>query len=99
MHYLALNLEDTNVNPIAKFGTIGGLLNTIVPMVLIIGSLSFLAMLLYAAFLILTAGGSADNISKAQKMATWAVIGLMVMVFSYTFMRVIANILKIQLPF
>ncbi len=99
MHYLALNLEDTNVNPIAKFGTIGGLLNTIVPLVLIIGSLSFLAMLLYAAFLILTAGGSADNISKAQKMATWAVIGLMVMVFSYTFMRVIANILKIQLPF
>ncbi len=99
MQYLALNLEDTSVNPIAKFSTIGGLLNTFVPMAIIIGSLSMLVMYLYAAFLILTAGGSPDNIGKAQKVATWASIGLAVMIFSYTFMRIIASILKITLPF
>lgn len=85
--------------PAAYFNSIGGIVNVLVGVVMVIAALVFGGMLLYAAYLIITAGGNPDNIETAKKTATYALIGLVIMVMGYTIVRLIAWILNIQLPF
>lgn len=101
MTVYAVDLNNPAVNPIQKFGNIASILNLVVPLLMSGAALLFLIMLLRAGFKIITAGGDPNQISAAQKMMTFAVIGLVVIISSYTLIRIIGYVFQIsdKLPF
>lgn len=98
MVYADFKIDETTFPP-ARIADIGGILNLILPLLVLGAALLFLIMFLFAGFQWLTAGGSMDNAKKAQKTMTFAVIGLVVVVISYTAVKLIGFILQITLPF
>jgi hypothetical protein len=93
----AFNFSDVAVNPVAKFGDIATLLNVLLPLITIGAAFIFLIMLLYGAFTWLTAGDNAENVKKAQKLLVNAVLGLIIILFSYVIVKIIGLIFKIPL--
>lgn len=96
--YAAIDLSNETTNPIAKFGTIGSLMNILIPTLIIGAAFLLLVMLLYGAYSIITSGGNAENMAKAQKTFTFAILGLVVVVLSFLFVKLISLIFKIQAP-
>ncbi len=84
--------------PPARFGSIGGLLNIIIPILIFGAALLLLVMLLYGGFTMLTAGGNPENVEKAKKIMTFAIIGLIVVILSFLFVKIIGIIFNIALP-
>lgn len=101
MYVYAVDISDPTLNPVAKFGTIGTLVNLIVPVLMTGAALVFLIMLMRAGFMIITAGGSSEQVAKAQKMMTFAVIGLIFIISSFTLVKLIGFVFQIsdKLPF
>lgn len=56
-----------------------------------VGGLSVF-MLILAGILYITAYGNDERLAKAKKTAIWAVIGLLITLFSYTIVQIIAKI-------
>ncbi|PIS15934.1 hypothetical protein COT62_01065 [Candidatus Roizmanbacteria bacterium CG09_land_8_20_14_0_10_41_9] len=98
MVYADFTIDETTFPP-ARIGNIGEILNTVLPLLMLGAALLFLVMFLFAGFQWLTAGGSTDNTKKAQKTMTFAVLGLVIVVISYTAVKLIGFILQIRLPF
>ena len=82
----------------AKFGTIGSLLNVIIPIIIIVASGVLLAMLVMGAFTVLTAGGDPEKIKKAQHTITYAVFGFAIIILSYFIVKLISYITGINVP-
>jgi len=74
------------------------LVNFLVPLLFIGAAIIFLFTLLYGAFMVITAEGNPENIKKAQKLLTYAVIGLVIVVLSYFIVSLIKTLLNISTP-
>lgn len=94
----ALNLADPAVNPTAKIGTVSTLINVIVPILMTVGGFLFLVMLLIGAFTYLTSAGQQEQLKKAQQTLTFAILGLVFVVFSFIIVKIIGIILKVDIP-
>lgn len=82
--------------PARYFTSIGALVNTVVPALLLIAALILLAMLFYAAYKVLTAGGNPDAITEARNTATFAIVGIVVIMLSYLIVRIVSFILGVD---
>jgi len=80
----------------AKFDSIATIVNIMTPLFMIVGGFMCLGMLLFGAFQYLTAGDSAEKVKKAQATLMYAVLGLIIMVSSYTLVKIIAFVFKVQ---
>ncbi|OGK42635.1 hypothetical protein A3A74_06390 [Candidatus Roizmanbacteria bacterium RIFCSPLOWO2_01_FULL_35_13] len=98
MDVYALDLSDKNINPLAKIATIGQLMNVFLPALIIGAAILLLIMLLYGSYTWITAGGNAENVAKAQKIMTYSVFGLVLVILSLLFVRLITTIFKISAP-
>src|SRR3990167_3372481 len=98
MKVYALDFSDPNTNPLARFSTFAHLLNVFIPLLIVGAALLLLVMLLYGAFTILTAAGNPENIKKAQKIFTFAILGLIVVILSFLFVKLISIIFNISAP-
>lgn len=85
--------------PARYFNSIGGIVNILISLVMTIAALTFGVMLLISAYKILTAGENAEAVDSAKKTATFAIIGLVIIFMAYTFVRLLAWILNVNLPF
>jgi cell division protein FtsW (lipid II flippase) len=85
--------------PAAYFTSIGGIVNVLISVIMAIAGLVFGGMLLYSAYMVITAGGNPDNIETAKKTATYAILGIVIMFMAYTFVRLLAWMLNVDLPF
>ena len=65
-------------NPL-KFGTIGELINYIADFIIIIALPIATIMVVYAAFLFITAGGGDERVKKAKTIITLAIIGIAIL--------------------
>ena len=80
--------------------SIGDIINFVLPLVTAGAGILFLVMLLYGAFTWMTAGEKADNVAKASKTITFAIVGLVFIVLSYTLVKLISAIFGVKdLPF
>jgi len=95
----ALDLTDHNINPLAKFGNLAIILNIIIPLLIIGAAIILLFVLIWGAFLILTAGGNPEKIKSAKQLFTFAIIGFIIVISSLIIVKLIGTILKINLPF
>ena len=96
----AIEINPDNFTP-AKITSIQNLMNIILPLLMTFTSLFFLIMLFKSAFRILTAGENKEEVEKAKKTISFAVLGLIIIISSFLFVRIIAKILQIEsiLPF
>lgn len=93
---LALNWNNANTLHIAKYSNVATLVNILSPMLITGGALMFLAMTVMATYNIITAAGSAEKIAKAQKIFFFAIVGLVIVIFSYTGVRLLGYLLNIE---
>ena len=85
--------------PAVRFANIGVLLGIIIPLAYIVGGLICGWMLIWSAYLIITASGEAENVQKAQQTATFAVIGILVIIVSAVLVNLLGFITNIDFPF
>jgi hypothetical protein len=94
-----LEINPTNFAP-AKISNLGTILNVVLPLLQAGAALLFLATLLQAGFTWVTAGDKPENIAKARKKIFFAIIGLLIVVLSFVFVKIISYMLGINnLPF
>ena len=94
--YAQVNLANEHVCPSCRFSTFASLVNLFLPILIAGAAMIFLAMTLTASFHVLTAGGSAEKLAKAQKTFTYAIIGLLIVITSYLFVKLLGVILGFQ---
>lgn len=94
-----INIGDPNLFPPAKFGNLASLLNIFMPLTIIVGSIILLFVLIFGGYKILTAGGNPEEIKKGQQIFTTAIMGFIIIVFAYLFVRIIGRIFNISFPF
>ena len=97
--YASVRIDQTSVNPIAKFNSIGSILNLLLPTIMIVASLVFLAILLYGAFSYVTSSGEQDKVQKARKTITYSLLGLVLILFSYLIVSLVGVVTGTGLPF
>ena len=93
----AINIKDS-FEP-AKYSTIGSFLNILFPIMTLGGAIIFLVMLLYGAYTYITAGDNPKNVQKAQQTLVFAFIGLLIVVLSFTAVKLISSLFKVDLTF
>lgn len=93
-----MNLADPNVNPMAKVGNLGVLLNVIIPIMTALAGLTFLIMLIFGAFTYLTSGDSAEGVKKGTAIMTSAIIGLVLVLCAYLLVKLIGYFFNISIP-
>ncbi len=91
----AINIGPDNFAP-ARFDTLAVFLNIFLPLATALAAVIFLVMMLRAAFVIITNGDNADAIKKAQAAMTFAVLGLIITIFSFLIVRLIGRILNVN---
>ena len=80
--------------PAAKIVNIGQVVNLVLPLALTGAGLIFLAVLLFAAFNILTHGDNPEALKKAYGSIATAVMGLFIVIISYLVVRLLGVIPK-----
>ncbi len=84
--------------PAAKFANLAVIINLIVPIIMVGAAVMFLFMLVSAAFSIITGEGKPEALAKATKTASFAVLGLAVVLSAFIIVKLIGVILKIDMP-
>lgn len=86
--------QEGNFKP-AKIANISTLLNVVLPLLTLGAALVFLAICLYAAFMIITNGENKEKIAEAQKTLGYAVFGLFVVITSFIVVKLIGFVLGV----
>jgi len=92
-----MDINPTTFAP-AKFANVSIFVNLLFPLIIIGAAVIFLVMLLLGAFSWITGAGTPENMKKVQGTFTFAVLGLVIVLISYLAVKLIASLLKIQLP-
>jgi len=77
----------------AAQGTLGQNVTSIINFFLGLLGLVAVAFLIYAGVLMVTAGGNDEQIGKAKKVITFAVIGIVIILLSYTIVTFVTSTL------
>lgn len=93
----ALEINPTTF-PAARFGTIGNILNLVIPTITVGASVVFLFMIIYAAITYIQSGGDAKKVTQAQSMFVYAIIGIILVVIANIIVRIIGYITKVEIP-
>ncbi len=91
----AIDINKDNFAP-AKFDTVSVFLNVLLPLATAGAALIFLVMMLRAAFNIITHGDNPEAIKKAQQSMVFAILGLLIVILSFLFVRLIGKILGVN---
>lgn len=84
--------------PAAKFRDLASLLNLIIPLIYVVAALTLLVMLFVGGYTLITAGGNPERVKKAQSIFTFAIAGFIIILLSYLIAKLIALVLKVDLP-
>ena len=76
---------------VAAQGTLGQNITNIINFFLGLLGLISVAFLIYAGVLMVTAGGNEEQIGKARKVITYAVIGIVIILLSYTIVTFVTS--------
>ena len=87
------NVEDpSGINGPTKM-TLGQSITGIINYFLGLLGLIAVAFLIYAGVLMVTAGGNEEQVAKAKKIITYAVIGLIIVILSFAIVQFVASVL------
>lgn len=78
---------------VAAQGTLGSNITTLLNYFLGMLGLVAVAFLIYAGILMVTAGGAEEQVTKARKIIMYAVIGIVIILLSYTIVTFVSSAL------
>lgn len=78
---------------VAAQGTLGQNITTIINYFLGLLGLIAVAFLIYAGILMVTAGGNDEQVTKARKVIMYAVVGIVIILLSYTVVTFVSSAL------
>lgn len=84
--------------PSVRFANIGLLVSIIAPVLVIGAVLIFGGMMIMVAWKIVNSRGNAEEVAKAQGAAMFAVIGIVVVISAYLFIKLLEFILGVDFP-
>lgn len=84
--------------PAARFTDLGTLLNVVTPLFTILAALILGGMLGRSALLILTAGDDPEKVGQARQTATYAFIGIIIILSAYFIVKLIGTIFQVDIP-
>src|SRR3989344_3133016 len=84
--------------PSSRFANIGILVSILAPVLVIGAVLIFLGMMIMVAWKIINSKGNAEEVAKAQGTAMFAVIGIVVVISAYLFIKLLEFILGVDFP-
>ncbi len=87
----------TDFAPAKNFGSIASFINLFIPLIMVIAAVLTLVMFLWGGYTYVTAGGESEKLDQAKKNFTFAIIGLVIIVSSFLFAKLIAKILGITI--
>lgn len=96
--FAVIDLNNPNTFRPARFGNINEMVGLLIPLLTIIAVIVFGAMLLSAGYTVITAGGEPEKMQEAQKTATNAIIGILIIVLAGLIVGVLGFLFNIQIP-
>jgi hypothetical protein len=90
--FFATDTTPEGINAVAK-GSFTANVTTVINYFLGILGLIAVGFIIYAGVLMVTAGGNEDAIGKGRKIITYAVIGIVIILLSYTIVTFVTNAL------
>lgn len=96
--YLQALTIDSQTFPAARITDIGTLVNVIAPILTLVAAVLFGVMMVKVGLLILTAGSEKEKIAKSGQTATWAIVGLTVILAAYLVIKLLEFILGVDFP-
>lgn len=75
-----------------SFGTLGTVIETAIPFLLVFAGVGLLLMILSAGFALLTSGGDPKRLETGKQRLTYAVIGFIVVFAAYWIVQLVARI-------
>ncbi|MBU0577320.1 pilin [Patescibacteria group bacterium] len=78
---------------VAAQGTLGQNITTMINFFLGLLGLIAVGFLIYAGVMMVTAGGNEEQVTKAKKIITWALIGIVLILLSYTIVQFVTSAL------
>lgn len=91
-----IDMESFKIACITTYCTLEEFINALTRLIVPIFLLTFAAMLLYGAFVYLTARDSAEKVESAKKIMVAAIIGFVLAVLSPTIVNFLASLLGVQ---
>ena len=85
-------LPETGESLLSNELTLGSLLSGGISIFLTVIAIAAFVSLIYSGFIYMTAGGNADQTTKARKNILWALIAIVLALSSYVIIRVVADI-------
>lgn len=82
--------------PPARFADIGSVVSIAIPLMFSVVGVILLGMLFMGAFKVITAGGNPENIQSAKQLFTYAVLGFVIILLSFLFVRVLGFMFNIE---
>ncbi|QQR84246.1 hypothetical protein IPJ72_03660 [Candidatus Peregrinibacteria bacterium] len=86
-------IQDPSTISITAKGDLASNITTLINYFLGLLGLIAVAFLIYAGVLMVTAGGNEDQVTKGRKIITYAVVGIVIILLSYTIVQFVANAL------
>ncbi|MEK7070735.1 MAG: hypothetical protein AAB966_02925, partial [Patescibacteria group bacterium] len=74
------------------------ILNLVMPIIMAGAALTFFGIMLYGAYTIITASGNPENITKAQKIFKFAIIGLVIVLAAFLIIKLIEFAINTNIP-
>ena len=97
---MAVNIGDSSVfAPAGTFKNFGAIVSVIVKNAFVFAGIISFVLLIFAGFGVIVSAGSGDEkkLEQGKKAITGAVVGLLIVVLSYTIVQVIATITGVDL--
>ena len=95
-YFAAVNFADPNIYPGAKVTNLSFVINLVLGLINVIGIGSVFIVFMMAAYKWLSAGDKAENLTKAQQMITYAIVGIILVVSSNLIVRLIGTVLHVE---
>lgn len=92
-----LSIKDIgNIEGSAKFGTIGAILNAMMPLIFGFAGFGLLLMIVSSGFTLLTSAGDAKKLESGKQRLTYAIVGFLVIFVAYWVVQLAGKIFGIQ---
>lgn len=95
----AVDISDPNNFRPSQFSDLGKILNLIFPLLMSGTAVILLFVLIWGGITILTAGGNPEKLKKGQQTFTYGIFGLVIIVTSYLFVKILGAVFNITLYF
>lgn len=97
MNVYAIDINQDTFAP-ARLVSFSSLLNVAIPLILVVASITLLAMLFFGGIKMVQAGNSSEEFAKIKELLFWAIIGFGFIAVSFFLTKLVGFITNVAIP-